>query len=330
MNLNTSLVEFNNTIGLISEQYPWQWPAATEQFYFTNHLFRSAPQGGSNLYIAFPWAKLIDQSLIDLKAFELFVSSPPFNDLKQTIEKKRALTHTVCQHIYWQRLIPIWEELNINQVHVCHFERNLQFDCKLIFNSWPLLATNHEIPARRKGLEIKPQKSKKYIASFMGAHCHNYRSDIRIKLKEAFHDWGRADVRFELAQEWFYEKLVYDHQLHGLAVEDNSLNHLLDRTQEYNEILSDSVFSLCPEGSGPNTIRVWESLAAGSIPVIYSDQWIPPILPGLNWRDFSVFIPQTDYRMTLDILNSYDIATLNKMQLNCLNAYNQFSKMLCF
>ncbi|MFM6205180.1 exostosin family protein, partial [Planktothrix sp.] len=42
------------------------------------------------------------------------------------------------------------------------------------------------------------------------------------------------------------------------------------------EILKQSVFSLCPSGSGPNSIRLWESIGYGSIPVVLSDTYLPP------------------------------------------------------
>ena len=39
----------------------------------------------------------------------------------------------------------------------------------------------------------------------------------------------------------------------------------------YSEILGNTKYSLCPRGTGPSTIRLWESLAMGSVPVIVSD-----------------------------------------------------------
>ena len=36
-------------------------------------------------------------------------------------------------------------------------------------------------------------------------------------------------------------------------------------------LLLNSKYTLCPSGSGPNSIRLWESLACGSIPIILSD-----------------------------------------------------------
>ena len=53
----------------------------------------------------------------------------------------------------------------------------------------------------------------------------------------------------------------------------------ISETIDYNSflnILSRSVFSLCPRGYGKTSFRICESLEAGSIPVyIYDDAWIP-------------------------------------------------------
>ena len=55
-------------------------------------------------------------------------------------------------------------------------------------------------------------------------------------------------------------------------------------TRRYNQLLSDSVFSLCPEGAGPNTLRLWESLAVGAIPVVIVEDWVWPSIPGAGLR----------------------------------------------
>ena len=39
----------------------------------------------------------------------------------------------------------------------------------------------------------------------------------------------------------------------------------------YKHTLKNSKFVLCPLGTGPSTIRIWEALSSGSIPIIISD-----------------------------------------------------------
>ena len=60
----------------------------------------------------------------------------------------------------------------------------------------------------------------------------------------------------------------------------------------YAATLQNSCFALCPSGSGPNSIRLWEALGYGSIPVILSDELQ---LPGPTdlWQAAAVVVPET-------------------------------------
>lgn len=68
-------------------------------------------------------------------------------------------------------------------------------------------------------------------------------------------------------------------------------NHPLASKMHYADLLSDSKFVLCPRGFGPSSIRIFETLKAGRVPVIISDEWVSP--RGLPWSDFTVFIPES-------------------------------------
>ena len=59
-----------------------------------------------------------------------------------------------------------------------------------------------------------------------------------------------------------------------------------------------------PLGVGPNSIRIWESLSYGSIPVIIADKlWLPEI-PNVKYEDFMVFIKESDIDQLVDILGN--------------------------
>lgn len=53
------------------------------------------------------------------------------------------------------------------------------------------------------------------------------------------------------------------------------------RGKEYADILAASQFVLCPRGIGTSSIRLYETLEAGRVPVIISDHWVPP--PETDW-----------------------------------------------
>lgn len=48
------------------------------------------------------------------------------------------------------------------------------------------------------------------------------------------------------------------------------------RAKDYANILGSSQFVLCPRGIGTSSLRLYETLEAGRVPVIISDQWVPP------------------------------------------------------
>jgi hypothetical protein len=60
----------------------------------------------------------------------------------------------------------------------------------------------------------------------------------------------------------------------------------------YCEALARSKFVLCPRGAGTSSFRLFESLAAGRVPVILSDDWVEPA--GIDWSGCSVRIPEAE------------------------------------
>lgn len=54
------------------------------------------------------------------------------------------------------------------------------------------------------------------------------------------------------------------------------------RGQDYAEVLAASDFVLCPRGIGTSSIRLYETLEVGRVPVIISDHWVPPA--ETDWR----------------------------------------------
>ena len=301
----------------------WQVPACTEKLSFYNHLFHR-PDVIDQTYIACPWATIIDHQLVNNYNLEdNYISM-----MSNVIRSKNGKKHTVCQHIYWKKLIDLWTTIGITDVHLSHYEKNVVNTDQIKFHSFILTASNYENKDRSLGLSIKSNDNKKYLASFIGAHTKYYRNSIRLQLKNLFATSN--NILFEINDEWFYQKIVYENQIKNMSISAADFINHNSKTIRYNEILSDSIFSLCPEGSGPNTLRVWESMSIGVIPVIFSDEWIPPSIPNLDWKDFYIFINQKDIPYTLDILKSISSKDIEIMKLNCLNAYKMFRQITCF
>jgi FkbM family methyltransferase len=133
----------------------------------------------------------------------------------------------------------------------------------------------------------------------------HYRSDVRLRLQALASRLGRDDVLVTVGSDWHYNKIVYQEQVLNRPVSeaDHVAHH--DATRRYNEVLSDSVFSLCPEGAGPNTLRLWESLAVGAIPVVIADTWRPPRVAGsaVQLPDCCLFVREDEIDRLFDILD---------------------------
>lgn len=72
------------------------------------------------------------------------------------------------------------------------------------------------------------------------------------------------------------------------------------RENDYRDILSKSLFSLCPRGTGHGTIRLFESLRSGCIPVILSDGYKLPL--GLEANKNCVIVKEKDALKIKEIL----------------------------
>lgn len=65
-----------------------------------------------------------------------------------------------------------------------------------------------------------------------------------------------------------------------------------DYHRQYVEVTKASRFVLCPRGLGTATIRLFETMRMGRVPVILSDQWLAPAGP--DWDACSVRLAEAD------------------------------------
>lgn len=67
--------------------------------------------------------------------------------------------------------------------------------------------------------------------------------------------------------------------------------NLEKQRREYYDILIKSKYSLCPRGFGTCSIRLFESILCGAVPVIISDRYVPPTL--LDWNMCAIFVQES-------------------------------------
>lgn len=315
----------------------WQFPAYTEKQAFINHQ-NNYLSSDNQVYVGCPWASIIDHIFnnfaIDVNS-DIFNNDQVKNYLKKNIldkfKKEPAKQYyTVCQHIYWQKLIKLWEIMGINNVYVSHLTDNFNNDL-VKFYPWHLIACNAENPKRNQDLTIKTIKEKKYLCSFVGAHKKHYLSNTRKDLYNIYLKLKNKDkIYMQINDEWFLNDIVYENQIHKYNISESYLDQHQFETIKYNQILSDSIFSLCPEGAGPNTIRLGESMSVGSIPVLFENNWTRPAVKNIGWDDFSITIPKKDIDHTFEILDIVSLSRIEEMRINAINAYNQVRLQTCF
>lgn len=90
----------------------------------------------------------------------------------------------------------------------------------------------------------------------------------------------------------------------GFTFYDSSSRDFAARRARFANVLGRSRFVLCPRGQGTSSIRLYEALSVGRVPVIISDEWVPP--PGPDWSRFSVRWPEGRVTGLREVLNAYD------------------------
>ena len=283
----------------------WQYPVITEKTFYEQNK-------NNNNCLSFPWATVIDKN---------YRNDVIYNILKKYIHPGRQY-YTCCQHISFRNLIPLFKSLGIQTVYTPHkmIGENVLSDIQL--RPCPLYAVNVEDPHRNttfKNVELL-NVERKLLYSFQGAYIPRiYLTDIREKIFNMKH----PDKCFvHNTGQWHFERIVYN----KLQNKDYMLNENdsdKERTEKYNRLLLESRYSLCPSGSGPNSIRFWESLACGSIPVLLSDGLE---LPSHElWDESIVRVSERELHTLPMLLSNIDIEKENRMRENCIKLYEYYT-----
>jgi glycosyltransferase involved in cell wall biosynthesis len=268
------------TSNIIAFDSQWQFPAITEQYAFNKMQNLLIKKSSETKYFAFPWATLID--LLNNKKPEGQKLLKMLKSFKVLLKDKIVIT--VCQHIFMTKYMHLFDEVGVTDVYWTHAVNN-----QTSLPSFPSVKI-HPFPLYPvQAINVNDEKNildRKYLFSFVGARANKWyltesRNMIIDLLKE--HPRGKVIAR----DTWHYEKVVYEHQVNKVAIKKEALVDK-DTTAEFKNILRESIFALCPSGSGPNSIRLWESIGYGVIPVILADTYLPPGNPKL-WSEAAIF-----------------------------------------
>lgn len=281
----------------------WQYPVITErQFYVQN---RSNPG-----YLGFPWATVIDkkvklQAVLNILRPFLTTQGPRF---------------TCCQHVSFRALIPFFKHVNIKTVYSPHKIRGQNTIEGVKIVPCPLYAVNIEDPSRNTRFRRRDflNQERRLLYSFVGGLQPGYLSDVRQRIFDGKHPPNTLVIN---TGEWHFNSTVYSDKQNSKMELNAGVSHM-SKTEKYNQVLLDSRYSLCPSGSGPNSIRLWESLACGAIPVLLADTLDLP--EHELWDKAIVRVREADVAAVPALLSQIDAAEEGLRRHNCLALYAYF------
>ena len=276
----------------------WQYPVITEKTFFDQEKYNP-------FYLGFPWASALDNKCGIPRNIQ------PIKD-----------SYTCCQHIHFRRLIPLFYQLGIRTLYTPHKIKDEDDIWGIAIKPCPLYAINVENTDKNKAFKDVNFETveRPYLYSFMGGYQSGcYLTDIRPRIFNMKHTENTHVVN---TGDWHFNPLVYtDHQNANCDMNVDQTHR--DKTEEYNDVLLKSRYSLCPSGSGPNSIRFWESLAVGTIPILLSDTLDLP--EHELWDATIVRVDEKDLESVTEITRE-DEAERRK---NCLTLYEHFKNNYC-
>jgi len=166
----------------------------------------------------------------------------------------------VCQHIYVNRI---------------NFGNNLVFTPHTEFGD-PYYFIPHYNPIYHTKGDKKPIGERGYEFSFVGDfNTHSDRSRLS-------HINSEKIIVFPTGN-WFFSH------------PEDKQKQLLSR---YKEILEDTKISICPRGTGPSTLRLFESMSTGSVPLIFNNLKVPDSIKSLILKtDIDTFLQDRNHHV---------------------------------
>lgn len=280
--------------GWIALDADWQFPAVTEQhaWHRIRDGFATLPEGA--LYVAFPWATLID------KLQKKTADSGDFLEMLEQFCRRLppdGRRVTVCQHIHAHLYLDLFRQAGIADVFWTHATHANVAEARAGTAAprlWPFplfpVQVQQALPEAGPDFDVRPRR---HLFSFIGARANKYYlTEARNWILDLLGDDPRGLVVGR--DNWHYQKVVYELQVNRTSHQQTEAATLVDQSasEQFRAGLIETTFALCPSGTGPNSIRLWESLGAGSIPVILADTWAPPGDPRL-WELAAVFCKET-------------------------------------
>jgi hypothetical protein len=133
----------------------------------------------------------------------------------------------------------------------------------------------------------KPINQRRWLMSFCGSFRTSW---TRTALANVLGD--REDCLIQNTERWFFEKSQQEQK---------------SMSEFYIDLLKDTKVNLCPRGTGPSTIRMWECMSAGCVPLIISDNLKLPLEDEINWNELLIRVPESNINNVVDYIPKEEV-----------------------
>ena len=151
---------------------------------------------------------------------------------------------------------------------------------------WHFPFLNVRFPNRQIQLSTQEgSRERDFLGSFIGYPSHT----LRLKLAKKFGHF--PDMSIKVSKEYHHFEMNMD-------MESETPQ------KRYVDMLRNSHFSLCPRGRGPSSMRLYDSMRFGVVPVIISDAWVKPSF--VDWDSCSLQVKEKHLKELHKILLEHE------------------------
>ena len=214
------------------------------------------------------------------------------------VQKCQQIIDSACREAPDKKLFFVCQHIQV---------RNLNFHGNIVFSPHAsrldkYLPIPHHAANVNKSHSV-PYSERKNLMSFVGCFDTHY---TRKKIYETLK--GKKQCQVVDTKNWHFYKNREEKDKYS---------------QLYTKDLGNTKIALCPRGTGPSTIRFWESMAMGCVPMLISDTVKLPLSRTLvEWRDGCIIVPENDIENIMDYIPTEE--KLEKMSTYISDKYNYY------
>jgi hypothetical protein len=212
-----------------------------------------------------------------------FVLDPIFYRLWRSVQFRDEDWSAVAT---WMQSLPFFREYESKHVFAIHYDHDVRFGFSSVFLRCSLSNVWHDerafaIPFPHADLGSPVYDQPKFLTSFFGAAGTSVVRQVLLNSREQF-----AAIPHHIhANEHFFGGYGGDA---GKKLRE-----------DYLRVLQQSITVLCPRGTGRNSIRFFEALCSGKIPVLLSDHAALPYEDVIDYSEIMIRVPEAEAHKTI-------------------------------